>query len=356
MGYTLEKVERDNSNKTSNTTPSASQKDYDYGKDHNTGQTSKDTKTGVAVVRNSDGTKTEINFKESYVYVPPYKDENGIERGDRSYRVRTYEDGTEAIQYWDKSSDSTYYYFDDVINLAPENWLTMLSDIPERTKYYELKTSNSTLITKILTDGNKVAITISEDSATGSCIMLNNQLYPLYDVNGDLMKEGQLRVGTTYIFKFSNGKFIFLGQPQVMAVAKEVSKEPTEAEKKADIEKETCENILYVVNPDSPFTVEKIGERREVLSGDMYQKIYSDTLAQERAEYELWKATRLNDVLTLNTLMVPWLAGNEKIRYTSKTSNVTSDYIIKQISGSFSSWTETITASKFYPLYPFVVQ
>nr|DAU99643.1 MAG TPA: hypothetical protein [Bacteriophage sp.] len=35
--------------------------------------------------------------------------------------------------------------------------------------------------------------------------------------------------------------------------------------------------------------------------------------------------------------MVPWLAGNEKIRYTSKTSNVTSDYIIKQISGSFSS-------------------
>lgn len=356
MGYTLEKVERDNSNKTSKTTPSASQKDYDYGKDHNTAQTSKDTKTGVAFVRNSDGTKTEINFKESYVYVPPYKDENGIERGDRSYRVRTYEDGTEVIQYWNESSDSTYYYFDDVIKLAPENWLTMLSDIPERTKYYELKTTNSTLVKKILTDGNKVAITINEDSVVGSCIMLDNQLYPLYDVNGDAMKEGQLRVGTTYIFKFSNGKFIFLGQPQVMAVAKEVSKEPTEAEKKADIEKETCENILYVVNPDSPFTVEKIGERREVLSGDMYQKIYSDTLAQERAEYELWKATRLNDVLTLNTLMVPWLAGNEKIRYTSKTSNVASDYIIKQISGSFSSWTETITASKFYPLYPFVVQ
>nr|DAU99641.1 MAG TPA: hypothetical protein [Bacteriophage sp.] len=99
MGYTLEKVERDNSNKTSNTAPSASQKDYDYGKDHNTAETSKDTKTGVAVVRNSDGTKTEINFKESYVYVPPYKDENGIERGDRHYRVRTYEDGSEAIQY-----------------------------------------------------------------------------------------------------------------------------------------------------------------------------------------------------------------------------------------------------------------
>lgn len=356
MGYTLEKVERDNSNKTSNTAPSASQKDYDYGKDHNTAETSKDTKTGVAVVRNSDGTKTEINFKESYVYVPPYKDENGIERGDRHYRVRTYEDGSEAIQYWDESSSSTYYYFDDVVNLASENWLTMLSDIPVRTKYYELKTTNSTLITKILTNGNKVAITISEDSVAGSCIMLNNKLYPLCDVNGNPIENGQLKIGTTYIFKFSDGKFIFLGQPQVMAVAKEVSKEPTEAEKKADIEKETCENILYVVNPDSPFTVEKIGERREVLSGDMYQKIYSDTLAQERAEYELWKATRLNDVLTLNTLMVPWLAGNEKIRYTSKTSNVTSDYIIKQISGSFSSWTETITASKFYPLYPFVVQ
>ena len=39
-----------------------------------------------------------------------------------------------------------------------------------------------------------------------------------------IIENGQLKIGTTYIFKFSDGKFIFLGQPQVMAVAKEVSK------------------------------------------------------------------------------------------------------------------------------------
>lgn len=355
MGYTLEKVERDNKTSSSKTESSSSKKEYDSVVKNGTGITTS-KKTGTSVQRNRDGTKTERDFTEKTIISGPYTDKDGIEHDGGTYRVREYSDGTSSIEYWDHESSSTTYYYDNVVNISSQNWLTMLSDIPVRTKYYELKTSNSTLITKILTDGNKVAITISEDSVAGSCIMLNNQLYPLYDVNGNPMKEGQLRIGTTYIFKFSNGKFIFLGQPQVMAVAKEVSKEPTETEKKADIEKETCENILYVVNPDSPFTVEKIGERREVLSGDMYQKIYSDTLAQERAEYELWKATRLNDVLTLNTLMVPWLAGNEKIRYTSKTSNVTSDYIIKQISGSFSSWTETITASKFYPLYPFVVQ
>lgn len=356
MGYTLEKVERDNKTNTSKTEPSSSKKEYDSIVKNGTGTTTS-KKTGVSVQRNSDGTKTEREFTEKTITSGPYTDKDGVEHDGGTYRIREYSDGTSSIEYWDKSGEgSTTYYYDNVINISSQNWLTMLSDIPVRTKYYELKTTNSTLITKILTDGNKVAITINEDSVAGSCIMLNNKLYPLCDVNGNPMENGQLKIGTTYIFKFSGGKFIFLGQPQVMAVAKEVSKEPTEEEKKADIEKETCENILYVVNPDSPFTVEKIGERREVLSGDMYQKIYSDTLAQERAEYELWKATRLNDVLTLNTLMVPWLAGNEKIRYTSKASNTTSDYIVKQISGSFSSWTETITASKFYPLYPFVVQ
>lgn len=355
MGYTLEKVERDNKTSSSKTESSSSKKEYDSVVKNGTGTTTS-KKTGTSVQRNSDGTKTKRDFTEKTITSGPYTDKDGVEHDGGTYRVREYSDGTSSIEYWDHESSSTTYYYDNVVNISSQNWLTMLSDIPVRTKYYELKTSNSTLITKILTDGNKVAITISEDSVAGSCIMLNNKLYSLCDVNGNSMENGQLKIGTTYIFKFSGDKFIFLGQPQVMAVAKEVSKEPTEEEKKADIEKETCENILYVVNPDSPFTVEKIGERREVLSGDMYQKIYSDTLAQERAEYELWKATRLNDVLTLNTLMVPWLAGNEKIRYTSKTSNVTSDYIIKQISGSFSSWTETITASKFYPLYPFVVQ
>lgn len=356
MSYTLDKVENDHKTNTSGVQPSKAQKEFDSIEKNGAGTTTS-KKTGVSVQRNSDGTKTEREFTEKTITSGPYTDKDGVEHDGGTYRVREYSDGTSSIEYWDGSGGgSTTYYYDNVVNISSQNWLTMLSDVPVRTKYYELKTSNSTLITKILTDGNKVAITISEDSVAGSCIMLNNKLYPLCDVNGNPMENGQLKIGTTYIFKFSDGKFIFLGQPQVMAVAKEVSKEPTETEKKADIEKETCENILYVVNPDSPFTVEKIGERREVLSGDMYQKIYSDTLAQERTEYELWKATRLNDVLTLNTLMVPWLAGNEKIRYTSKTSNVTSDYIIKQISGSFSSWTETITASKFYPLYPFVVQ
>jgi hypothetical protein len=69
-------------------------------------------------------------------------------------------------------------------------------------------------------------------------------------------------------------------------MAKEVKIEPTLEEKEQDKENESCDNILYVVNPDSPYTIEDIGEWRQVLSGDEYENIYSDELAVERAEYE----------------------------------------------------------------------
>lgn len=71
-----------------------------------------------------------------------------------------------------------------------------------------------------------------------------------------------------------------------MGMAKEVSYEPTIAEKELDKINESCDNISYLVNPDSPYTIEKVGELRQILSGDDYEKIYADELAVERAEYE----------------------------------------------------------------------
>jgi hypothetical protein len=90
----------------------------------------------------------------------------------------------------------------------------------------------------------------------------------------------------------------------------------------------------------------------QVLSGDQYDEIYTTELAKERAEYENWKVARINDNLTINCLMIPWLEGNEKVEYQLQKTNEINEYIIKQITGSVSTWQQSITMQKFYPLYP----
>ena len=202
-----------------------------------------------------------------------------------------------------------------------------------------------------------LAIKIPSNCSVSPTISINGTIYPLVDINKVPLAANSLIQDKSYVFRFlaSESVFVLQGQWQVMAIAKEVKNKPTHAEIAADKEKESCDNIIYIVNPDSPYTIEDVGELRQVLSGDEYDDIYADELALERAEYENWKKTRLNDVITLNILMIPWLIGNEKISYRRQKVNLTDDYIIKQINGSVSSWTQTLTMSKFYPLYPFVV-
>lgn len=122
----------------------------------------------------------------------------------------------------------------------------------------------------------------------------------------------------------SASKFRFLGSPQVYASAKD-----------------TLAN--------SPFNIDKIGEKRLVLSGGDYDYIWSEDLAKQRAEYELWTHTRLQDTITLEMIWIPWLTVNQKVRYTSFSTGKTNDYIVKNISGSFSSGTMSVTMIRFYP-------
>ena len=143
---------------------------------------------------------------------------------------------------------------------------------------------------------------------------------------------------------------------QVHAIVKEYSIEPTILEKENDIIYESCTNIKYVINPDSPYGVDKIGEIRQVLSGGEYENIHTDELCLLRAEYENWRTTRLQDTISLETMMIPWLGVNQKIEYKSKITNVTEQYITKSINRSLSDWTQTIDMIKFYPLYPFIVE
>ena len=114
--------------------------------------------------------------------------------------------------------------------------------------------------------------------------------------------------------------------------------------------------IAYDDNPDSPFYVNgSIGRIRHVLYGGEYENITSDRLALERAKYELWKSTRLQDSITLTSIPNPWLDVNVLISHAirGKSQENAAQYIIKSISTDYGiEGTQSINAITYYPLYP----
>ena len=110
------------------------------------------------------------------------------------------------------------------------------------------------------------------------------------------------------------------------------------------------------INPESPFNKDNLGyEIYHECSGGEYEKIYTNELANQRARYEIWLSTNVQNNLTLEMMFIPWLDVNTKISYTDKETNETSSYIVKRINGSFMDATMTIEIIKFYENYPNII-
>ncbi len=112
-----------------------------------------------------------------------------------------------------------------------------------------------------------------------------------------------------------------------------------------------CENVEFTVIPDSPYTVQELGEILDVKEGGEYENITSDSLALARAEYENWKTSRLTDSITITTKLCPFADVNIKISYRRSDSNEIKQYVVKSISHDLSNSTTTWQLVKFYPLY-----
>ena len=79
----------------------------------------------------------------------------------------------------------------------------------------------------------------------------------------------------------------------------------------------------------------------------------SDNLAQQRADYELWKHTRLNDSVQFNCIPLHFLDVNQVIEHKPLGKDEVKKYIVKSISVDLSeSGQQTINAITYYPLYP----
>ena len=125
----------------------------------------------------------------------------------------------------------------------------------------------------------------------------------------------------------------------------------------------TPDGVAYEDNPESPFYVGDNFENRIriVLSGGEYDNIYPlsndfNSLAQQRANYELYTRCRLQDQIELNCVPIYWLDVNWLISITlpnKQGKEELQQYITKKISTTLGvNGSQNITLMKYYPFYP----
>lgn len=181
----------------------------------------------------------------------------------------------------------------------------------------------------VLNNFSLYAIDMPQTNATDSKLNINGTTLYITDDKGKHIEPS--RIDTTYnVFKYrkANNDFYWLGEHQVYAEASET-------------------NLL------SPFHKSKIGELKKIFTGDEYSKIYSNSLAQDRANYELYHATRLQETVNLNMIDIPWIDVNWLVEYQSYTTKDIKRYVIKQITGSTTNGIIDVSMVLFYDQDPY---
>ena len=113
---------------------------------------------------------------------------------------------------------------------------------------------------------------------------------------------------------------------------------------------DTGEQIMATAsdtNAESPFCISKVGQINYIVDDE---RIYSNELAKDRADYELYLHARLNDSILLEIVPIPWLNDvNIKIAYTNEKIGIEGEYLIQSLSIPLDIGSSmTITASKIY--------
>lgn len=163
---------------------------------------------------------------------------------------------------------------------------------------------------------------------------------PIVDDSGKPIRKGLLEINTDYIFRYRRltNDFLFLGSYQCYGEAFLSNKSDNT-------------NEYAVIDTASEFAIEVIGDRVKVLTGSDFDNIYSNGLCTQRARLELYKASNLQDSLSLSTALIPWLDVNMKVEFTSNITKQKKEYIITNISCDNSTYQMTISLSSYYPDY-----
>lgn len=109
-----------------------------------------------------------------------------------------------------------------------------------------------------------------------------------------------------------------------------------------------CSTVQLVVNPDSPFTVQRIGIVPFIKTDE---NIQSDSTAMETALQEHYRHCRLTDNITIETKICPFADVNQKVTYRPHDSEEANEYIVKSVSHDLSSGKTTWNLMRYYRLY-----
>ena len=113
----------------------------------------------------------------------------------------------------------------------------------------------------------------------------------------------------------------------------------------------------YVRSGTSPNYTYTLSNDLRPVSGRTYFYRPFDSLAQQRAEYELYLRCKLQDQIELTCVPIYWLDVNWLVEITlpNKQSGILEkeQYIIKKVDTTLGvNGTQTVTLMKYYPLYP----
>lgn len=197
----------------------------------------------------------------------------------------------------------------------------------------------------------------------------------IYDgENLNPLKAGILIAGRTYTFKikrsYENGTFrnwaIYMGQYQPHAMTVLLSKDHHDEmitvpsgqtvelyspEYFFELYDVSAHALTRVINPDSPYTIEKIGS---ILQVETKQVCTTDDLALAQSNYNNYVATRLTDSVTISTLLIPFLDVGIKVEYKPYNSDTVNQYLVDTIAHDYNTGKSTITMHRFYPLYEWI--
>ena len=215
-----------------------------------------------------------------------------------------------------------------------------------------------------LESGTIYAVKLNIRNLANPTLHINSStIYPITDSDGSALVIGS--IGDYCAFKFNGNSFIYLGAYQINSMVFLVSTMPSDSQKNIYKSRYNCDDITYILNNQSPFTVEKVGKDTDdpykygvildVKSGSDYDSIYSQDLCRARARFENGKTTRLEDNIELEMQLIPWLDTNQKFTYKSKKTGEIGTYITQSISMNFLDGKMTVNANTFYPLYPNIV-
>ena len=208
--------------------------------------------------------------------------------------------------------------------------------------------------------GDIIAFIATEQNSIDVNIKINDldslSLYKEYTETP--IESGLLVADETYVIKIKkvNGIYVayYLGQfqPHALCILTGDANDPKYT--KAYFSKRyNCEekDITFRVEPESPFTIQKLGVILDVKMGNEYDNILSSSVATENAIYQNKISSSMNDVVTITTALMPFVDTNIKVEYKKQQDTEIKQYIVKSISHNLDSLTTTLTMYRFYPLY-----